>query len=142
MRSMKVLRSGAIGQRTAVRALASAALAWLLVAPGIAAGDGTDASLVVVEQAGCVFCARFDAEIAEAWPNTEQGRRAPLRRVDLHAEWPADLAGVARPALTPTFVLVDGAGREVDRLAGYPGDEHFWFLLDGMLSGLAPAADD
>lgn len=102
---------------------------------------GTAAELVVVEQAGCVYCARFDAEIAGAWPNTEQGRRAPLRRVDLHAEWPADLGEVDKPQLTPTFVLLDDAGHEVDRLAGYPGDEHFWFLLDGMLSGLDPESD-
>ena len=128
-------------QCTVARALACVTVAWLLGVPSTNADEGETARLVVVEQAGCVFCARFDAEIAPAWPNTEQGRRAPLRRVDLHAEWPADLAGVAKPALTPTFVLVDGDGREVDRLAGYPGDEHFWFLVDGMLARLAPTGD-
>ena len=132
-------------QCTVARALASVTVAWLLAVPSTSADEAVDrgaaARLVVVEQAGCTFCARFDAEIAGAWPNTEQGRRAPLRRVDLHAEWPADLDGVEKPSLTPTFVLVDGRGREVDRLAGYPGDEHFWFLVDGMLARLAPTED-
>ncbi len=107
----------------------------------LAASAAPAAELVVVEQAGCAYCARFDAEIAPAWPNTEQGRRAPLRRVDLHGEWPADLVGVRRPELTPTFVLLDDGGHEAARLSGYPGDEHFWFLVDGMLERLAPAGD-
>ena len=34
-----------------------------------------------------------------------------------------------------TFILVD-KGEEVDRLIGYPGDEHFWFLLGDMLEKL------
>jgi len=97
----------------------------------------TDAAeLVVVDREGCVYCERFEAEIAGAWPNTPEGESAPLRRVDLHGPWPEDLAGIARPTVTPTFVLLDDDGREVDRLLGYPGDEHFWFLVGEMLERL------
>ena len=106
------------------------------------------AELVMVEQAGCPYCERFDREIAPAWPNTDEGRAAPLRRVDLHDDWPADLAAVERTDLTPTFILVED-GVERGRLVGYRGDEHFWFLvgellerLDAPTAGNAPAAGD
>ena len=62
-------------------------------------------------------------------------RLAPLRRVDIHAPWPDDLAAIRPEHFTPTFVLVEN-GREIDRLRGYPGDEFFWSLLDGMLAKL------
>ncbi|WP_299846713.1 hypothetical protein [uncultured Roseovarius sp.] len=87
--------------------------------------------LVMVEQDGCHWCERWDAEIAPAYPNTSEGKRAPLRRVDLR-DLPADIAFSSPPVFTPTFVLVD-QGRELGRLEGYAGDEFFWFLLDKLL---------
>lgn len=33
--------------------------------------------LVMIEQAGCVYCERFNTEIAPAYPKTEEGKRAP-----------------------------------------------------------------
>jgi thioredoxin-related protein len=89
------------------------------------------------EQAGCAWCKRFDAEIAPAWPKTEQGKRAPLRRVDIHEPAPEDLAGITVERFTPTFVLVED-GKEIARLRGYPGDEFFWHLVDDMLAKLDP----
>lgn len=88
--------------------------------------------LVMIEQAGCTYCERFNAEIAPAYPNTPEGQRAPLRRVDLHAPWPEDLSTIRKEPFTPTFVLVED-NKELARLRGYPGDEHFWFLLNQML---------
>jgi len=95
------------------------------------AGQAMAADLVMVEQAGCMYCARFDAEIAPIYPKTDEGRRAPLRRVDLR-DLPDDIAFTSRPIFTPTFVLVDD-GRELARLEGYAGDQFFWFLLKQML---------
>lgn len=95
------------------------------------------AELIMYEQAGCAWCKRFNEEIAPAWPNTEQGKRAPLRRVDIHQPPPNDLAGIAVERFTPTFVLVD-EGKEIGRLRGYPGDEFFWHLIDEMLGKLEP----
>jgi len=91
--------------------------------------------LVIIEQAGCVYCERFDREIAPAYPNTAEGKRAPLRRVDLHAPWPDDLSQIQKERFTPTFILVDN-NKELGRLRGYPGDEHFWFLLNQMLGSI------
>ena len=93
------------------------------------------AELIVIEQDGCPYCARFNAEIAEGYPNTNEGKIAPLRRVDLHEGWPDDLINIESGRFTPTFILVDG-GKEIDRLIGYPGDEFFWFLLGEMLDKL------
>lgn len=93
------------------------------------------AQLLMLEQPGCSWCARFNAEIAPAWPNTSEGRRAPLRRVDITRPWPSDLAGIAIERFTPTFVLID-KGREIGRLRGYPGDEFFWTSIGEILAKL------
>jgi len=92
----------------------------------------TDWVLVMVEQAGCVYCARWDAEVAPEYPLTPEGRFAPLRRVDLR-DLPEDLSFDSRPIYTPTFVLM-GDGEEVGRLEGYPGEDFFWGLLGRLLS--------
>jgi len=67
------------------------------------------AELVVVDQDYCPYCERFESEIAPAWP---------------------------KPAtLTPTFILIED-GKELGRLVGYAGDEHFWFLVGELLENL------
>ncbi|RST84392.1 transcriptional regulator [Aquibium carbonis] len=93
------------------------------------------AELLMLEQPGCVWCAQFNAQIAPAWPKTQEGRRAPLRRVDITRPWPADLDGIAKERFTPTFVLMD-EGREVGRIRGYVGDEFFWFRIGELLARL------
>ena len=37
--------------------------------------------------------------------------------------------------LTPLFVLVD-RGREIGRIRGYPGEDHFWGLLGVLMKKL------
>jgi hypothetical protein len=97
-------------------------------------GSALSAELLILEQKGCAWCVRWHEEIGEAYPNTDQGKLAPLRRVDIH-DWPADLDHIARERVTPTFVLIDN-NQEVARLRGYPGDHFFWPMLDEMLSQL------
>ena len=87
--------------------------------------------LVMVEQAGCVYCASWDAEIAPAYPNSPEGRFAPLRRVGLRA-LPDDLTVARRVMFTPTFLIVEN-GQELGRLEGYPGEHFFWPVLDELL---------
>lgn len=88
--------------------------------------------LVMIEQHGCVYCEQFNREIAPAYSKTIEGSRAPLRRVDLHETWPDDLSNIRLERFTPTFILVH-ENEELGRLRGYPGDEHFWFLLNQLL---------
>lgn len=87
--------------------------------------------LVMVEQTGCEWCARWNAEIAPAYPKTTEGKFAPLRRVDLRA-MPTDIEVSRRVSFTPTFLLVED-GQEIARLEGYPGQDFFWPLLDDIL---------
>ncbi|WP_108483497.1 hypothetical protein [Oceaniglobus ichthyenteri] len=89
------------------------------------------AELVMVEQEGCHWCAQWDAEISEIYPKTDEGARAPLRRVDLR-DLPDDVEFASRPVFTPTFVLVEN-GKELGRMEGYAGDEFFWFILGKLL---------
>lgn len=89
------------------------------------------ADLVMVAREGCLYCAQWDREIAPIYAKTEQGDRAPLRRVDKH-DLPDDVTFASRPVFTPTFVLVED-GQELGRIEGYAGDEFFWFILDELL---------
>lgn len=109
-------------------------MAGLLTLPA-AASAGEGVTLLMVEEKACPYCARFNREIAAAYPNTAEGRLAPLVRVPLEQPWPEDYAGIRPETLTPTFILV-ADGVEVDRLHGYQGDEFFWFLLGEMLAKL------
>lgn len=90
------------------------------------------AELVMAEEPGCMWCARWNEEIAPIYPKTEEGAAAPLRRIDITNSIPDDVVLDRRITYTPTFVLlVDG--KEVRRLEGYPGEDFFWGLLGMML---------
>lgn len=93
--------------------------------------------LLMVEQRGCIYCAQWDREIGPGYPRSDEGRRAPLLRVDLHGPWPDGLVLDRRPTITPTFILLHH-GREVSRLEGYAGDQFFYPLLDAMLRDMTP----
>jgi thioredoxin-related protein len=97
----------------------------------LAALRATAGELVMVEQDGCHWCAAWNRELGHIYPRTEEGRRAPLRRVNLH-DLPEDIAFASRPIFTPTFVLVED-GRELGRMEGYAGDQFFWFILGRLL---------
>ena len=109
-------------------------LAFLLALAGASAHG---AELVMFEQKGCVWCQRFDRDIAPAYEKTDEGKRAPLRRVDAGKPLPPDLAFIETERLTPVFVLID-QGSEIGRIRGYPGDDHFWGLLGTLLAKLPP----
>lgn len=93
------------------------------------------AELVMFEEAGCPWCRRWHAEVGPGYPKSPEGRRAPLRVVDAHAQRPQGLAFIKGVRATPTFVLIDG-GREIGRITGYPGADFFWGLLAEMLQKL------
>ena len=95
------------------------------------------AELIMFHDVHCVWCARFDAEIGPIYAKTKEGQRAPLRRVDAAKPVPPELAFIEAERLTPVFVLIDN-GREVGRIRGYPGEDHFWGLLGSLLAKLPP----
>ena len=87
------------------------------------------------ERAGCEWCAAFDAQIAPIYVKSEEGLRAPLRRVDIEQPVPPELAFISVERFTPLFVLVD-KGREIGRIRGYPGPESFWTQLSMLFAKL------
>ncbi len=102
---------------------------------GIAAASAGAAELVMFEAAGCSWCEAWDRDVGTVYPKTDEARLAPLRRVDIDAPRPPDLAGIRGVVYTPTFVLIDD-GMEVGRILGYPGEAHFWGLLGVELGRL------
>lgn len=101
-------------------------LAALVLAFPVAAAE-----LIMVEEHGCIWCARWNAEIGPAYPNTSEGRFAPLRRVDI-SDIPDDLTILRRVNYTPTFLIVEN-GQEITRIEGYPGQDFFWPILNHLL---------
>jgi hypothetical protein len=93
------------------------------------------AELVMFARAGCPYCERFDHDIGPIYGRTDEGRAAPLRRVDIDAPLPPDLAAVAVERITPVFVLVE-RGHEVGRIRGFPGEDNFWGLLAGLIEDM------
>ena len=114
----------------------AALLALLCIVLTVPAARAAEVEMLMLEQPGCVWCARFNKEIAPAWPNTEEGKRAPLRRVDITLPWPEDLKAVTPERFTPTFVLMQN-GKEIGRIRGYPGDQFFWYLAGELIGKLA-----
>lgn len=94
-----------------------------------------ETELLMLEQPGCAWCARFNADIAPAYAKTAAGQRAPLRRVDIKQPWPEDLKNIRAERYTPTFILLDD-NQEIGRIRGYPGDNWFWVMLDELLAKL------
>ncbi len=128
-------------QMTTVRSLlAGLLLSAAAMTAGPAVPGAQAAELIMLERPGCAWCLRWNQEIAPIYPLTEEGQRAPLRRVDVTRPWPQDLAGIATDRYTPTFIVVEN-GREIARLRGYPGDNFFWPLLEAMLAKLDTASE-
>lgn len=111
-----------------------ALIVLILMAPAA----GTAAELVMFDSPICEWCERWQEDVGIVYGKTPSGRFAPLHRVDNDAARPARLKSIRGIVYTPTFVLVD-SGREVGRIVGYPGESHFWNLLDAMIDGLRAA---
>lgn len=105
----------------------------LVIATGSAQAQDQDLTLYMVEQAGCIYCERWDAEVGDAYHLTAEGKAAPLQRVQLRDPLPEGVTFKRKAVFTPTFVLVRD-GQEIDRMEGYPGEIFFWPLLAEMLT--------
>jgi len=111
------------------------ALAFALLWPALTA-SAEPIQLVMVERQGCHYCITWKTRIGPIYPQTEAGKFAPLRMVDIADHHPADLTYNGAVVYTPTFILID-AGREIGRIEGYPGEDFFWGLLEKLLTDRA-----
>lgn len=115
--------------------LLSLPLVWL---PLLASAETVN--LLMAEENGCMWCARWESDVGTEYPKTAEGASAPLIKHDIRADLPEGVTLTRPLQFTPTFVLlVDGA--EVGRIEGYPGEDFFWGLLSKMISdaGIEPA---
>ncbi|MEM1343407.1 MAG: thioredoxin family protein [Pseudomonadota bacterium] len=110
-------------------------LLLLAVAPARA-----EMALMLFDQPGCEWCARWEREIGGAYPLTEEGAQAPLRRASIHEPLPEGVRLVRPARFTPTFVLLRD-GQEVGRLEGYAGEDFFYPMLTRLLAQAAARAD-
>lgn len=98
----------------------------------LAAPAGAQTRLLMLEQAGCEWCAQWDAEVGTVYARTDEGQRAPLIRHDIFDPLPDHISLDRRAHYTPTFVLIV-SGDEVGRIEGYPGEDFFYGLLQRLL---------
>lgn len=103
--------------------------------PQLAAAQ-SELTLIMVDEPGCSYCRKFDAQIGPGYAKTAEGRFAPLVRVRRKSP---ELRGYNPVIYTPTFLLVR-RGEELGRLTGYPGPEFFYAELDALLAKAGFAA--
>ncbi len=119
-------------------------LCWVLalaLMPGVASAAelfGGRTVLVMVDDAGCVYCAKWDREVKTGYEASAEGRFAPLQRWRIGSP---ELSGLGRLSYTPTFVLVV-RGEEAGRIIGYAGADFFWGEIDRLYAkaGFRPSA--
>ena len=108
-------------------------LFWLLwTGPLAAEGSTLNASpviLLLVEDRGCPYCARWDRDVGPGYARSPEGRFAPLVRRFRGSPDVGFLDGVV---FSPTFVVLK-EGREVGRIVGYAGPDFFWSELSLLL---------
>ena len=130
MLSANNLSRAILARRTFLTGLAAVA-----AVPCEAAGSG-GLGLIMVDEPGCVYCRKWEAEIGGGYARSAEGRFAPLVKVRRKSR---DLSGFNPVVYTPTFILVRRS-EELGRITGYPGREYFYSELDTLLAsaGFAP----
>ena len=86
----------------------------------------------------CHYCKSFDRQVGSVYHKTAMAKRLPLVAVNLFDppdEWD-ELSG--RVGFTPTFILLNNQGQEVERIRGFTEEELFWGRLETAVRHLQP----
>lgn len=134
---IQMMSYGSFAQGAASIRVAIAAFIILIASSLFATSARAEMQLLMFEEPGCVWCARWNADVGGEYPITPEGQAAPLVRLQLRDPLPDDLTLISRPRYTPTFVVVRD-GTEIGRIEGYPGEDFFWGLLGRILEQEAP----
>jgi hypothetical protein len=78
--------------------------------------------LIMFEVDGCKWCEQFRRKTARAYLETEWASKAPLRYMSVDDGPPPKRYRLASFSKSPSLVLFDAYGREVDRIDGEPKD--------------------
>ncbi|NQU61638.1 MAG: hypothetical protein HQ512_10960 [Rhodospirillales bacterium] len=111
------------------------AAAVLFVALMLVARAGTAAELVMFMSPLCEWCERWEQEVGVVYDKTPEARTAPVRRIDVLDPMPQEFKKIKPVIYTPTFVMMED-GREIGRVLGYPGEAHFWGLMEELIGKL------
>jgi hypothetical protein len=107
-------------------------LVWLAAAPSTAHAEapafaGRNA-LIMVDKENCVWCKRWEEAVQPDYLASPEGKILPFVRLRRGHK---DLAGLNGVGFAPTFVLIVN-GRDVGRIVGYGGPDHFWAEIDRL----------
>lgn len=98
------------------------------------------AELLMYRRDGCPYCVAWDREVGPGYNNSNFGKVAPVRMVDVHGARPQ--VALKSPIIyTPTFVLVDEA-REIGRIEGYSSNDFFYGTIARLVGQLPVSAQD
>lgn len=98
----------------------------------------TSEALVFYDLPGCPYCIAWKRDIGPIYPNTIEGKRLPLIRINIAEDIPVRFQHLALPEFTPTFVVVDKDDQEIGRVNGYD-PEFFWWELSALVEKLDAA---
>lgn len=113
-----------------LKAIITAAVLAVLAAAPVSAQEFR---LLLIEQVGCYVCTAFNRDVAPGYAASPEGQIAPLVHADLRGPLPEGVTLTSRPFVTPTFILLNAQGQEVDRLIGFPGEDFFWPYVAEMI---------
>lgn len=119
---------------------AAAALLMAITGHGLSRAAHTDASstppppmeVLVFEHPDCVYCPVFRNRIAERYKQSLHASEAPLRFVDITNTEAKGLGLKAPISVVPTAVVIK-RGREVDRITGLWGADHFFKMVSFII---------
>jgi hypothetical protein len=94
------------------------------------------AVLVMVQDPGCPYCARWEAEVGHSYRASKEGKFAPLA---VRQRGDPEISNLKKIVYSPTFVML-AYGQEVGRIVGYQGSDLFWMQLEPLAAkaGFAP----
>jgi hypothetical protein len=119
--------------RTSMTRAAMLATAFVFWAVQVSAAE-----LMMYRRDGCPYCAAWDRQVGPGYNNSELGKVAPVRMIDIHGARPH--IELKSPIIyTPTFVLIH-EGREIGRIEGYSTNDFFYGMLARLIGQLPPAA--
>ncbi|WP_323005235.1 hypothetical protein [Pseudorhodobacter sp.] len=115
-----------ITAKSHLSALHPCLLAVAFAVPRVALAQGL--TLYMVEQPGCIYCARRDTGGGDASHKGTGWQAASLQRIQLRDPLRQDVRLARKAAFTPTFVLMHD-GQEPEQAGGYLGEDFFYAVL-------------
>jgi len=89
--------------------------------------------LLMVTSQSCPWCEAFEEEVGQGYPNTPEAQQFPILRVDISDPMPEQFDHLTPALVTPTFIFIK-QGEEIARIAGYPGQEMFWWRISEFVN--------